>query len=99
MGRTVLPEFQGRGIAGQAAAAATAHAAGTGRPRWLHAFPAVDDPASNAVYRRVGFVLAVKSVLLSAGVGLGEPEESVPVPPMLPPKGEPVDDRGAEPGR
>ncbi|GAA3390486.1 GNAT family N-acetyltransferase [Cryptosporangium minutisporangium] len=57
MGWNVLPEFQGRGIAGQAAAAAAAHAAGTSRLRWLHAFPSVDNPASNAVCRRVGFEL------------------------------------------
>ncbi|SHN38740.1 GNAT family N-acetyltransferase [Cryptosporangium aurantiacum] len=58
MGWNVLTEFQGRGIAGKAAAAAAAHAAGTGRLRWLHAFPSVDNTASNAVCRRVGFELA-----------------------------------------
>ena len=57
MGWNVLPEFRGRGIAGQAAAAAAAHAAGTGRLRWLHAVPSVDNPAFNAVCRRVGFEL------------------------------------------
>ncbi|MFG1925144.1 GNAT family N-acetyltransferase [Cryptosporangium sp. NPDC048952] len=57
MGWNVLPEYQGRGIAGRAASAAAAHAADTGRLRWLHAFPSVDNAPSNAVCRRIGFEL------------------------------------------
>ena len=57
MGWNVLPKFQGRGLAAQAAAAAAANAARTGGLRWLHAFPSVGNKASNAVCRRVGFEL------------------------------------------
>ncbi|MGK5529430.1 GNAT family N-acetyltransferase [Streptomyces sp. URMC 129] len=53
----VLPEFQGRGVA-TAAAVATARAAASARGhRYLHAFPAVANPASNAVCRKAGFAL------------------------------------------
>jgi RimJ/RimL family protein N-acetyltransferase len=58
MGWNVLPPFQGRGIATVAIRAAAEHAAATGRHTWLHAFPSVDNPASNAVCRRAGFTLA-----------------------------------------
>jgi RimJ/RimL family protein N-acetyltransferase len=58
MGWNVLPPFQGRGIAAVAALAAARYAAATGKHTWLHAFPSVDNPASNAVCRRVGFTLA-----------------------------------------
>ncbi|MCC9308223.1 GNAT family N-acetyltransferase [Kitasatospora sp. RB6PN24] len=57
MGWNVLPPFQGRGIAAVAARLAAEHAAATGRHTWLHAFPSVDNPASNAVCRRAGFTL------------------------------------------
>ncbi|MCX4747900.1 GNAT family N-acetyltransferase [Kitasatospora sp. NBC_01287] len=58
----VLPAFQGRGIAAAAvAAAAVAAAAAAARAerghRWLHAFPSVDNLASNALCRRAGFTL------------------------------------------
>ncbi|MFF2045390.1 GNAT family N-acetyltransferase [Kitasatospora sp. NPDC058170] len=61
MGWNVLPPHQGRGIAVAAtraavAAARTATLAGAGH-RYLHAFPSVDNPASNAVCRRAGFTL------------------------------------------
>jgi RimJ/RimL family protein N-acetyltransferase len=57
VGWGVLPGFQGRGIATAAALAVVrlAHAQDPHRP--LHAFPAVDHPASNAVCRKAGFVL------------------------------------------
>ncbi|TQF02923.1 GNAT family N-acetyltransferase [Kitasatospora acidiphila] len=58
MGWNVLPPFQGRGIAAVAARLAAEHAAATERHTWLHAFPSVDNPASNAVCRRAGFTLA-----------------------------------------
>ncbi|MFE0461723.1 GNAT family N-acetyltransferase [Kitasatospora sp. NPDC058965] len=57
MGWNVLPPFQGRGIAVHAARAGAAWAAGQGAPRRLHAFPSVDNAASNRVCARVGFEL------------------------------------------
>jgi RimJ/RimL family protein N-acetyltransferase len=57
MGWNVLPPFQGRGIAAAAATAAVARARADGRHRCLHAFPSVDNPASNAVCRKAGFSL------------------------------------------
>ncbi|GAA1069354.1 GNAT family N-acetyltransferase [Kitasatospora nipponensis] len=57
MGWKVLPDFQGRGIAAAAAGAAVAHARAVGRLRYLHAFPPLANPASNAVCRRAGFEL------------------------------------------
>ena len=56
-GWSVLPEFQGRGIAVAAATAAIARARSERRHRHLHAFPSVDNPASNAICGRVGFSL------------------------------------------
>ena len=56
-GWSVLPAFQGRGIATQGTAAAVARARAEGRHRFLHAYPAVDNPPSNAVCRKVGFAL------------------------------------------
>ncbi|GAA4986778.1 GNAT family N-acetyltransferase [Kitasatospora paranensis] len=57
MGWNVLPPFQGRGIAAVAVAAALRRARAEGRHRHLHAFPSVDNPASNAVCRAAGFTL------------------------------------------
>jgi RimJ/RimL family protein N-acetyltransferase len=57
VGWSVLPQFQGRGVAGAAAAAATAEARAEARHRFLHAFPSVDNPPSNAICRRLGFSL------------------------------------------
>lgn len=56
-GWSVLPEFQGRGIATRATALLVAQARSTGKHRCLHAFPAVDNPPSNAICRKVGFKL------------------------------------------
>jgi RimJ/RimL family protein N-acetyltransferase len=53
----VLPEFQGRGLAAKAARAVIEAARAAGEHRYLHAFPRVDHPASNAVCRRAGFEL------------------------------------------
>ncbi|WP_395296669.1 GNAT family N-acetyltransferase [Kitasatospora hibisci] len=57
MGWNVLPEHQGRGIAVAAARAAVAEARTAARFRHLHAFPSVDNPASNTVCRKAGFTL------------------------------------------
>jgi RimJ/RimL family protein N-acetyltransferase len=56
-GWAVLREFQGQGVATQGAAAVVARARAEGRYRFIHAFPAVDNGASNAVCRKLGFAL------------------------------------------
>jgi RimJ/RimL family protein N-acetyltransferase len=53
----VLPAFQGRGIATAAARAVAVLAQAQHRHRYLHAFPSVDHPASNAICRKAGFTL------------------------------------------
>ena len=57
MGWSVLPRFQGRGIAGLATAQAITVARSEGRHRFMHAFPSVDNPPSNAICRKLGFTL------------------------------------------
>ena len=57
IGWAVLPAFQGRGIARAAAAQAIALAGTEGARRFLHAFPSVDNPPSNAICRALGFTL------------------------------------------
>jgi RimJ/RimL family protein N-acetyltransferase len=57
MGWGVIPEFQGNGIASAAVALAVELARNTKRRPAVHAFPAVDNPASNALCRTVGFTL------------------------------------------
>jgi RimJ/RimL family protein N-acetyltransferase len=54
-GWSVLPEFQGRGVAMQATAAVVERARADGMHRFLHAYPSVDNPASNAICRKLGF--------------------------------------------
>jgi len=54
-GWSVLPEFQGRGIASAGAALALQVAAGERRHRFMYAFPAVDNAPSNGVCARLGF--------------------------------------------
>lgn len=56
-GWNVLPEFQGRGIATAAARAVAAEAAAERPGRELHAYPSVDNAASNAICRKAGFTL------------------------------------------
>jgi RimJ/RimL family protein N-acetyltransferase len=53
----VLPEFQGRGIATTAMAQAIDSARAEQRNRYMHAFPSVENPASNAISRKLGFTL------------------------------------------
>jgi len=57
IGWGVIPAFQGRGIAGAATAQAIARARADGKHRFLHAFPSVENPPSNAVCRKLGFTL------------------------------------------
>ncbi|GAA2699165.1 GNAT family N-acetyltransferase [Actinoplanes palleronii] len=57
LGWKVLPGFQGRGLAGGAVAEALSRAAATGRRRWGHAYPRIDNTGSNALCRKTGFEL------------------------------------------
>jgi RimJ/RimL family protein N-acetyltransferase len=56
-GWSVLPAAQGRGVARAAATLAVAAAAATGLRRYAHAFPSVENAASNALCAKVGFTL------------------------------------------
>jgi RimJ/RimL family protein N-acetyltransferase len=57
IGWSVIPAFQGRGIARLATAQAIAVARSEHRHRFVHAFPAVDNAPSNGICRRLGFTL------------------------------------------
>jgi RimJ/RimL family protein N-acetyltransferase len=57
MGWSVLPAFQGQGIAGAAVAQAILIAQSDGKYRFLHAFPSINNPPSNALCRKLGFTL------------------------------------------
>ena len=56
-GWNIVPAFQGRGIATAAARALAGRARAQRLHQHLHAFPAVDHPASNAICRKAGFSL------------------------------------------
>ena len=56
-GWSVLPAFQGRGLATRATVAALDWARVAGTHRYVHAFPTPENAASNAVCRNAGFVL------------------------------------------
>jgi RimJ/RimL family protein N-acetyltransferase len=56
-GWSVLPGYQGRGIAVGAALGVAERASAQKRLRWLHAYPKVSNEASNAVCRKAGFTL------------------------------------------
>jgi RimJ/RimL family protein N-acetyltransferase len=55
VGWSVLPEYQGRGLASSALAAVVAHASLEAKHVWMHAFPSVHNPASNTVCRKLNF--------------------------------------------
>ncbi|MDR6553835.1 GNAT family N-acetyltransferase [Paenibacillus qinlingensis] len=57
IGWSVLPTFQGRGIASSALQAAISHVNAGAKYRWMHAFPSIHNPASNAVCRKLSFTL------------------------------------------
>jgi RimJ/RimL family protein N-acetyltransferase len=57
IGWAVIPDFQGRGVAVAAAREALAAAGAEARHRFVHAYPAVANAASNAICRRLGFAL------------------------------------------
>lgn len=56
-GWSVLPEFQGRGVAAAATAQVIDRARAERTHRFLHAFPSVDNLPSNAICRKLGFRL------------------------------------------
>ncbi len=56
-GWAVVPGLQGHGIAGKATGLLINVLRGERRHRYLHAFPAPENPASNAICRRLGFEL------------------------------------------
>ena len=56
-GWSVVPEHQGRGIAGEATRLAIESARAEGKHRWFHAYPSVDNGPSNAICRKLGFEL------------------------------------------
>jgi RimJ/RimL family protein N-acetyltransferase len=56
-GWSVLPEFQGRGIAVAATRLLIERVRADARHRYLHAFPSVDNAPSNAICRKLGFEL------------------------------------------
>jgi RimJ/RimL family protein N-acetyltransferase len=57
IGWSVIPAFQGRGIAGSATLQAIAIARSERKHRFLHAYPSVDNSPSNALCRKLGFEL------------------------------------------
>jgi RimJ/RimL family protein N-acetyltransferase len=54
-GWSVIPAFQGRGIAAEATRQALELAKETGKHRFVHAYPKVENDASNAICRKLGF--------------------------------------------
>jgi RimJ/RimL family protein N-acetyltransferase len=57
IGWSVLPEFQGRGIATRATSLVVERARAEGLRRSIHAFPSIENAASNAICRKAGFRL------------------------------------------
>ncbi|SCL19507.1 GNAT family N-acetyltransferase [Micromonospora inyonensis] len=57
LGWSILPTYQGRGLATAALVAAVAEVRARRTHRWAHAFPSVDNAPSNAVCRKAGFTL------------------------------------------
>jgi RimJ/RimL family protein N-acetyltransferase len=56
-GWAVIPSFQGRGIASSATAQLIDTARAEQLHRFMHAFPTVENAASNAICRKLGFTL------------------------------------------
>ena len=63
IGWLVLPAYQGHGIATKAAAAVIEHARQGPKYQFMHAFPSVENPASNAICRKLGFTLMEETQL------------------------------------
>jgi RimJ/RimL family protein N-acetyltransferase len=60
IGWSVLPAYQGKGIAKLAVIEAIANAREQKKYHFMHAFPSIDNPASNAICRNLGFTLVSK---------------------------------------
>lgn len=56
-GWSILPAYQGQGIATSAGRAVIEHARREHRHQFMHAFPSVSNAASNAICRKLGFSL------------------------------------------
>lgn len=56
-GWSVLPEFQGQGLAVKGTLLVLDHARAQDRHRFMHAFPSVENAPSNAICRKAGFTL------------------------------------------
>jgi RimJ/RimL family protein N-acetyltransferase len=56
-GWSVLPEFQGQGVATRATAAVVERARAEKSHPFIHAFPSIDNGPSNSICRKVGFTL------------------------------------------
>jgi RimJ/RimL family protein N-acetyltransferase len=54
-GWSVLPSYQGNGIATMAVKLAIEEAAVENKYNYIHAFPSIDNPASNAICRKLDF--------------------------------------------
>ncbi|MBN1316958.1 MAG: GNAT family N-acetyltransferase [Anaerolineales bacterium] len=61
-GWSILPEYQGYGIAIKATVLVVERARREGTYRFMHAFPSIDNAPSNAICRKVGFVFQKKSI-------------------------------------
>lgn len=57
MGWMILPEYQGRNLATQAGQAVIELLRQEHQFPFIHAFPSVENPASNAICRKLGFTL------------------------------------------
>jgi RimJ/RimL family protein N-acetyltransferase len=57
IGWSVIPAFQGRGIAGSGTRQVLERARAERERRFVHAYPSVDNAPSNAICRKVGFEL------------------------------------------
>jgi RimJ/RimL family protein N-acetyltransferase len=55
IGWSVLPSFQGKGIATIAVKLAIDKASSENKYKYMHAFPSIDNPGSNAICRKVGY--------------------------------------------
>jgi RimJ/RimL family protein N-acetyltransferase len=54
-GWSVLPLYQGKGIATKAVKLAIEEASSENKYKYIHAFPSIDNPASNAICRKIDF--------------------------------------------
>ncbi|MDM5199326.1 GNAT family N-acetyltransferase [Fictibacillus enclensis] len=57
IGWSILPQFQGKGIATHAVKLAINEAIKERKYQYIHAFPSVENPASNAICRKLNFSL------------------------------------------